>query len=299
MVRACYHLSKQAYRKPKRRACLPELGYLVFDQPRSDKFRIPFYVMNSDILNRIFVSFRSPYCLNTFLADANGAPEPWGDGFVHGGVLTTGLNVYATLRNFLIALSFNFDYRPVTFVGHSLGGSVAAVVCEMFARDFPEMPVTSVVFGPVPVLTKPLWERSIARCTAYVTEGDFVPYLSLYNFEALPPGTLPGFISDAIASKVQKQMKGKEAARLAIGTKSSIPLFVPGEPYLLAFPPKELSVGHEMRKPVSCDYFGRLTCDLNEGRHGWAAYQEWIDRYGMATFNIQALPADDGDDDFK
>jgi hypothetical protein len=148
-------------------------------------------------------------------------------------------------------------------------------------------------------MTRNLWERSLARCSSYVTEGDFVPYLSLYNFEALPPGTLPGFISDAIASQVEKQMHGKEAARFATGTMKSIPLYPPGDQFLLVFPPQELSVGHEMRKVAGCDYYGKLTNDLNEMRHACTAYLQWITKYGMATFKIQALPDEPGDDDYK
>jgi pimeloyl-ACP methyl ester carboxylesterase len=299
MVRACCLLAKHTYRKPEHRATLPELGQLVFDQPRSGKFRVPFFIMNSDPLNRIFVACRGSYCLNDFLTDADAAPEPWADGFVHGGILKTTLNTYATIRDFLIALSSNFNQRPITFVGHSLGASVAALLCEMFAKDFQGIPVTSVIFAPAAAFTRNLWERSTARCTSYITEGDFVPFLSLYNFEALPPGQLPAFISDAIHSQIQKQMQGKEASRFATGGLTSIPLFPPGDGYLMVFPPGDLPAGHEMRKIVSCDYFARLTCDLNEMRHACSGYLHWIDRYGMATFNIPALVGEVGDDDFK
>jgi pimeloyl-ACP methyl ester carboxylesterase len=252
----------------------------------SERFCIPFYVMNSDVLQRIFVVCRGSYCLQDFIVDLTAGPVAWGGGFLHAGVFRTAQVLFATTRNYIKSLSDKFGRRPVTFVGHSLGAGVAAGLCEMYHADFPDMNVTSVVFAPVAAFTRNLSENARARCTAYTTAGDFVPFLSLYNFESLPPGALPEPIAKAIRAGVAAQLENAEMN--PGGTTKSFPMYPPGDNYLLLVPDGVRSVCGLRRIP-SCTYFGRLVNNLNELRHPMTVYLKWVNEYGSDRFHLKRL----------
>jgi pimeloyl-ACP methyl ester carboxylesterase len=296
MIRACCLLARQTYLKRHKRKFLPELGEVVFDQHKSKKYWVPFFIMNSAMLNRIFVACRGTYSLSDFIVDIQGAPLPWTDGFVHAGVLKTAQNMYRVLRSFISSLSQNFGRRPVTIVGHSLGGSVASLLCEMFAMDFPEMDVTSVVFAPAASVTQNLWVRSLERCNCFVADGDFVPFMSLYNFESLPPGTLPSWIDSIVRRHVKKQMAGTEVSRWNYGPQRSIPLYPPGDLHLLIFPSMGKRLVPALGKIESCEYFLRMPNNLKDLRHAMSVYLNWASTYGEVAFGMRPIKVEVEDD---
>jgi hypothetical protein len=156
----------------------------------------------------------------------------------------------------------------------------------MYHADFPDMDVTSVVFAPVAAFTRNLSEDARARCTSYTTAGDFVRFLSLYNFESLPPGALPETIAKAIRSAIDIQLENAEMN--PGGTTKSFPMYPPGDNYLLLVP-DTLRAVCGFRRIQSCTYFGRLVNNMNELRHAMGVYLKWVNEYGSDRFHLKKL----------
>jgi pimeloyl-ACP methyl ester carboxylesterase len=290
-VRRCAHLAKAAYATPKTYRFLPELGSPVFWSRTSERARIPFLVVNSNALNRIFISCRGSYCVDDFIVDATARPTAWRGGFCHAGVLETAQNIYRSLKSYVLNLSHTHGNRPITVTGHSLGAGVGAVLAELFADEFPSLRIDSLVFAPVAALTPDLAAMTTRRCRSYSTNGDFVPFLSLYSFESLPPGVLPEVIAKVIRVGIEKQL---ETAQLHSGATKSMPMYPPGRNFLLTF----AEFGATACDLLAIDdvtMFGRLTNNLNELRHSMKVYLRWVNEFG-ARFGEQPLEFGGGDD---
>jgi pimeloyl-ACP methyl ester carboxylesterase len=289
-IRLCAQLAKMVYIKPRRRRFHAELGTPLFASTVSDIARIPFLVINHAKLNRIFVSCRGSYCIEDFVVDAAAQPVEWIHqgvrGFVHSGVYRTAQNLYRTLKNYIVNLSYTHGNRPITMVGHSLGAAVACICAEFFADDFPQIEINSIVFAPVAAFTQNLSELAGVRCSAYSVDGDFVPFLSLYNFESLPPGVLPDIIVKWIRAGIKKRLERSEAN--PYGPTWAMPMYPPCKSYLLTFADggRKAAQFHEV---TDICIFGALANNLNELRHQMSAYMRWINEYGGVNFGIEAF----------
>ena len=299
MLKYCCNLSKMVYVRPMRRKILPELGDVVFDERHSSLYNIPYFIVDSDDLNRIFVTLRGSYCVNDFLVDVQLRAIPWKGGHVHTGVYLTAVNCFHSIRRFLKKLVDDKGGRPVTITGHSLGGGCAALLVEMLLDAYPEIDVNAVVFAPCATCTRDLCEKSKRRVRSYCIDGDFVPFLSLTNFEQLPEEQVPKLVMQAIKKAVKVQANSPvpieikplpadfnpfEADPPSVDNvievaehrpRDRATLFPPGDLFLLVRK-KGPHFPLEMHKIESVDYFGHLVNHLNEMRHRMDTYRKWI-----------------------
>ena len=301
MLKYCCNLSKMVYVRPRSRKILPELGHIVFDERHSSLYNIPYFITDSDELNRIFVTLRGSYCVNDFLVDIQLQAFPWKGGYVHTGVYLTAVNLFHSIQRFLKKLVDSHGGRPVTITGHSLGGGCAALLVEMMRDKYPDMVIDAVVFAPCATCTRDLCEQSVARVRSYCIDGDFVPFLSLTNFERLPEDQVPKLVMKAIKKAVKARAKRPVPMEVKplpsdfnpfeadlvdinrfIGTTRRIAdaratLYPPGDLFLLV---RDKGQGEkfplELHKIASVDYFGHLVNHLNELRHRMDTYRKWV-----------------------
>ena len=306
MAQYCCLLSEMAYYPENQRDLPPELGDIVFDERVSAKYRIPYFVMNSNTFDRIFVAIRGSYCLNDLIVDSQGRCKQWKGGWAHKGVLKTAIYLYTTLRMLLKTLSDGFGHRPITFTGHSLGASVGALCVEMFRDEFPGYEANALVFAPCSTLSYHEWEKTKNHTLSIILDGDFIPFISLHNLKnrrrkvSLSEADLVHArnhrmrrISVELWQKtVEQRVEGRPeiplpppslAEALESPTakhSSSIPLYPPGTIYVLerASESEEDETKRIYLKTVkSMTYFGHFPNNLNEGRHSITLYVQWLD----------------------
>lgn len=308
MAQYCLLLSEMAYYPENERDLPPELGDIVFDERVTAKYRIPYFVMNSNTFNRIFVAIRGSYCLNDLIVDSQGRCKHWKNGWAHKGVLKTAIYLYTTVRMLVKTLSDGFNHRPITFTGHSLGASVSALCVEMFREEFPGYEANALVFAPCQTLSYHEWQPTKNHTISFILDGDFIPFISLHNFKhkkrkgsiseediAKRPHRRPRLMSLQLWERtVEERVEGHPefplpppslAAALESPTakhSAEIPLYPPGTIYVLERHPvdEEDPKGTQriyLKTVKSMTYFEYFPNHLNEGRHTTTLYIEWLD----------------------
>lgn len=311
MAQHCAILSEMVYSDANIRQMPVEVSNVIFDERVAAKYRLPYLIVNSEELNRIFVALRGSYSLDDIYVDTQAKCKQWKDGWAHKGTLKSAIYLYSMIRLLIKTLSDGYNQRPVTITGHSLGAGVAALVVEMFKDEFPDMKITGMLFAPIAALSHKLLDRTRANTISFVIDGDPVPYLSMYNFRQRFPG----------ASKVLKQVMVKMFGRREMSSKkehsnsdhperpvkpqrpgiplpapaledalasptakysSSIQLFPPGQVYVLERQGEnddaKIVLGKVRNVAI---HFGSFVNNLNVGRHSIVLYNSWLDHLFM------------------
>ena len=298
----CCFLSHVVYSDPDKRVIPPEYGTVLFEEKLSAKYFVPYFIVNSDQENRIYIACRGSCCAEDFAVDTQAMAVAWKGGYVHRGVFQTAVHLYSSLRLYIQDVSMRCGKRPVTVTGHSLGGGVAGLVAEMFREEFPWMDVTAIVFAPCATISRDLWERSKSYIQSIILEGDFVPFLTFQNCQTLLD-SWPKLMKSVIMASLTKAMlkshsrpeghpiQAKVPPHLnaildepPIKKSHEIPVFPPGDHYLLVCVEVPNQDGTkkrmvQVRKIASCDYFRHFVNNLNEFAHAIAGYEQWLTAY--------------------
>lgn len=127
------------------------------------------------------------------------------------------------------------ERMKIIVTGHSLGAGVAAVVAQLFRREFPQLDVQGICFAPPPTYSFNLWAKSADYIKSYMIEGDLVPFLSVQNIfkfsKVLFPDQNSKFVQKFIA-KYLKKMSIDEVTETFMNEK----LYPPGQCYLIRLP---------------------------------------------------------------
>lgn len=297
----CCFLSKMIYVAPEDRKPPKCLSNIVFESNESDMYIIPYNVVNSDKLNTIFVTFRGSYCFKDFLTDIKAGVQQFPGGQIHKGVYLTAKNLYSKVIPLILKLSNENNHRPIIFTGHSLGAGVSAAICEHFYQEHPDYESRCVIFAPISSFCEKLWIQTAPRCRSYVTDGDFVPFLSFYNVKELPPEVIPSVLKKYIDQEIQKRIGLNiyspklvppdvnpfeqppppidsiydDSIDKYIGP---VPLYPPGDCYMICLLEENTS-NIKLKKVKDYRYFGRFNNNLNEFRHMMGFYKEWVEKY--------------------
>ncbi|KAK8886891.1 hypothetical protein M9Y10_037924 [Tritrichomonas musculus] len=288
----CAILSREIYKDPSRRFLPPNLSNIVYECSESDYYRIPYFVINSDDLDIIFVVCRGSYCFKDFFVDFMAATVSYRGGQVHEGVFLTANNLFNSAKTIIRRLSEVSNNRKVIFTGHSLGGAVAAMCTEMFNAEMHDIDVKCVCFAPVASFTQDIWEISRSYIRTYILDGDFVPFISYYNAVHLPHNALPSLFRNQLNKAIQKRIN-KHAHQPEfqdiIRSQTDVvdepyQLFPPGNAFLFKLVNEKEGIIEVQKINDHMRYFGQFVKELNELRHMMKVYRRWIIKYTVDFF---------------
>lgn len=288
----CAILSREIYKDPSRRFLPPNLSNIVYECSESDYYRIPYFVINSDDIDTIFVVCRGSYCFKDFLVDFMAATVSYRGGQVHEGVFLTANNLFNSAKTIIRRLSEASNNRKVIFTGHSLGGAVAAMCTEMFNAEMHDIDVKCVSFAPVASFTQDIWEMSRSYIRTYILDGDFVPFISYYNAVHLPHNALPSLFRNQLNKAIQKRIN-KHAHQPEfqdiIRSQTDVvdepyQLFPPGNAFLFKLVNEKEGIIEVQKINDHMRYFGQFVKELNELRHMMKVYRRWIIKYTVDFF---------------
>ncbi|OHT02127.1 hypothetical protein TRFO_30886 [Tritrichomonas foetus] len=131
----CCLLCRNIYKKEAKRYLPPNLSNIVYESQESDYFIIPYFIVNSDELDTIFVVFRGSYCLKDFIVDFMASTVSYRNGKAHEGIYLTSYNMFNRIKKRVRKLSRMNNNRKVIITGHSLGAAVASMVVDMFYEE--------------------------------------------------------------------------------------------------------------------------------------------------------------------
>lgn len=298
----CCFLSKMIYVSKEDRQIPQCLSNIVVESFDSDMYVIPYNIVNSDKLNTIFVTFRGSYCFKDFLVDIMAGAQEFQGGQIHKGVYQTSQNLYSKIIPIITKLSDGNNQRPIIFTGHSLGAGVSATICEQFHQEFPSYKCRCLIFAPCSSFCESLWKKSLPRCRCYVTDGDFVPFLSFHNAIELPPEVVPTILKKYLDKAIHKMMGVNIYSPELIPVDvnpfeqpppplesifdddnidpiiNPIPLYPPGDCFMVSLINENTS-NIKLKKVPDFHYFGKFHNNLNEFRHMMGFYKEWIEKY--------------------
>lgn len=273
LVRTCVKLCQCTYMKPKKTVWPEEVGPAVFYKRESDVTRIPFFICNSNELNTIFLACRGTKCFDDIVTDLMGNCVEVCGGLMHQGVYDTASYVFYNSQRILVQLSKENNNRPIVFTGHSLGGAVAACLCELVKQSLPEIKCRSIVFAPPPTVDLSLWQATRESTLSFIFEGDCIPFLSLENVINISVEILPTKVAKVVNNWVHKRLK--QTANGAYDPSIQVQLCPPGELYLFVLDDKNQT---ELRK-IGPEYFDRLTRGLADTKHAMINYANLTENY--------------------
>ena len=289
----CAILSRAIYKDQSCRYLPPNLSNVVFECTESDYYRIPYFVIDSDELDTIYVVCRGSYCFKDFLVDFMAGTVSYRGGQVHEGVFLTANNLYQSVKPIIRDLSEMHNHRKIIFTGHSLGGGVAAMCTDIFANDNHSIDVRCVCFAPVASFTRDIWEISCSYIRTYILDGDFVPFISYYNAINLPRDALPSLFRNRLNKAIQKRINRhahQPEFQDIIESKTEVvdtpyQLFPPGEAFLLKLVDEKEGRIEVQKISDHMNYFGQFVKELNELRHMMKVYKGWVVKYAVDFFN--------------
>lgn len=306
----CVILSKAVYIAPKERELPKQIGKIVLESRNSDLFKIPFFITDSKELDTIFITCRGTYCFKDCLVDMKAEAAEFQNGLLHKGVYKTSKALYATIFPYINEVFNNNSDKKFIITGHSLGGGVAAAVCEMFHDSIKDINMKCICFAPCASFSHELLESTKKWCKSYTMEGDFVPFCTFRNIVDLPqdsiPSTLRLYLKKIIKKRIQKQKYNPKLVPYDSNPFNEPPpplndilndpvdmffkpvqLYPPGECYILKL--GKDNKGISIRKTKNDDYFTGFRNDLYELRHMMSFYREQVMKFCENYFDIMKI----------
>lgn len=288
----CGLLSSAVYYKNSKKHLPPNLTNIVIESNKSDFYRVPYFVVDSDELDTIFVAFRGSACLKDWHVDFLAAAIQYQRGHVHEGVYFTSLNIFEDIKRQIRELSLKHNKRQIILTGHSLGGAVAGMTAVLFNEEMIDLKVRAVCLAPVASFSQEVWEFSHSYIQSYINYGDLVPFISYYNTYYLPEHSLPKVTYERLnqwcIKKINKHSKRPEF-RLLVETytepvKVPYKLIPPGDSYIIRINNKAATV--EIQAVTAPQiYFGQFLNNLSAMKHKIRLYKHSIIRYTCEFFN--------------
>ncbi|KAG9395808.1 Lipase (class 3) [Carpediemonas membranifera] len=155
---------------------------LHYPKVMKEPFRCCYYMLDHVATGEIIVAFRGTLSMPEVMTDLVASTMPFMGGHAHKGMFLTAKNMYPEIKEALRAYLGQYSRKTVTFVGHSLGAGIAAIMA-MMCRD--EFSVKAVAFACPSVFTQANVEASKELVTSVVMGGDLIPRLSYKSYEQL------------------------------------------------------------------------------------------------------------------
>lgn len=282
----CCLLSRAVYKKTKRHLP-PNLSNIVFEANESDFYKIPFFVVDSNELNTIFIAYRGSDCLKDWHVDFMASAIEFDRGHVHEGVYFTSLNLFDTYKDQIRQIALSHPGREIVMTGHSLGGAVAAMMAVLFNEEMIDLKVHAVCFAPVASFSKEVWDFTHKYIQTYINYGDLVPFISYYNTYHLPENSLPKIPREQLVNwcirKINKHSKRPEfrllVDRYTHPVLEPFKLVPPGVSYLIRITDKKAATVELQTIEDNQVYFGQFVKNLSSLKHAMKLYKHSVIRY--------------------
>lgn len=287
----CALLSRVIYKDDKKRFLPGNMANIVFECKESDFYKIPYFVINSEELDTIYIVCRGSYCFKDFLVDFMASTTPYRGGQVHEGIYLCAINLFHSVKPIVRKLSIMHNHRKIIITGHSLGGGVAGMLAEIFNAEEHDLNVSAVCFAPVSSMSQDIWAMSKSFIRTYVLDGDFVPFISYHNAMNLPQDALPKLfrkkLDKAVFKRINRHSVLPEFQDLIVNEpiEQPNPLYPPGNTYLIKMVDEETNEIQLQKISNHIGYFGQFVKELNEFRHSMKIYKSWIIKYFVDFHN--------------
>lgn len=285
-------LSNAVYKSKRKRRLPANLSNIVFECDKSDYYRVPYFIVDSDELDTIFIAFRGSACAKDWHVDFLAAAIEYENGHVHEGVYFTALNIFNDIKEKVREISMSHNKRKIIATGHSLGGAVAGMISILFNEEMIDLNVRAVCLAPVASLSKEVWDFSHEYIQSYINYGDLVPFISYYNTYHLPENSLPKLTHENLkhwcVKKINKHSKRPEFAlmiqRFTKPILEPFKLVPPGVSYIIQIDKKESRVELQNVDDQQL-YFGQFLKNLSAMNHPIKLYKHSIIRFLCEYFN--------------
>lgn len=289
----CSLLSWAVYFKKSKRDLPPNLSNTIYECTVSDYYRIPYFVVDSEELDTIFIAFRGSACLEDWHVDFLAAAIKFEHGHVHEGVYFTALNIFNDFKDIIREFSKSRNNRKIVIVGHSLGGAVAGMMAILFNLEMSDLDVKAICLAPVACLSPEIWEMSKDYIRSYINYGDLVPFISYFNTYYLPENSLPKLTHDQLVhwcvKKINKHSKRPEFKSLVENYTEPLEkpykLIPPGISCLIRIVDKKAARVEIQAIDDQFSYFGQFVKNLSAMKHPIKFYKHSIIRFVCQFFN--------------
>ncbi|OHT09492.1 lipase containing protein [Tritrichomonas foetus] len=254
--------------KDRTKIVFSEKCKIEFESSISEVGKVPFFIMNDDKINVIFIVCRGSSCMDDFITDSMGSGISYENGKVHQGVFNTAKFVYEESLETIQNLHKSYPDRRIICTGHSLGAAVAAVVTFFHYKENKDFNMQCYCFAPPPTLNFDLWQLSGHRIFSFMIEGDFVPFLSVQNILNLTQILIPNQKIKNLISRFVHQYLSKKMLELnneQMQQEDHQTMYPPGQLYLIRFDESndDLKICHLLNP----NYFTSFPKDIQETNH--------------------------------
>lgn len=161
-----------------------DVGFSLVVRANLDVARPVFSILRDEQLKAIVVAVRGTDTLGDVLTDLYCAPAHLGDHQCHLGMLAAARSVLTSSWAAIDGLLIPHQW-PLIFVGHSLGGGVAALAAALYKEATPQREVRAVCFGPPACVSESLVAETRSFISSFVNASDCVPRLHYQSLHSL------------------------------------------------------------------------------------------------------------------
>lgn len=172
---------------------IPESDLLVYNLEEGRIFRPGFYVCIDRAQSAVILSIRGTMCVRDGMTDLVCEYVPFKDGLAHSGFLKSSQWFFENIGRQLLMFAEEYGLENIYCLGHSLGGSTAALTCmhmyDFFMSRDEGWPMCSFdstkrinlhcyAFGTPPTVSQTIANRYDHLITIFINGEDVVPNLS-------------------------------------------------------------------------------------------------------------------------
>ena len=294
------NLSDEVYHKAEKRTIPEEAGVYVYEDTNCSVDRTPYFILNSDKLNKIFVVIRGSYTFADFITDAKASADEIDGVLIHSGVYAASNALYVRSEGLLCSLSKEHNNRQIVFTGHSLGSGVAAVSASLMRKHHPELDIKAVCFAPVASMSADAIEDTKSYITTFALGGDPIPFLSLHNVAQVSQKGLPkvinDFVQDAVSRDIVRPIElppnfdidsnpfeqpppsmDQIKEDLKTVSRRTTALYPPGNAIHIVFEGTTFKRVSLEQIEDNIDYFGSFTKHIDETHHSMVLYKDCLE----------------------
>ncbi|KAJ2724093.1 hypothetical protein GGI07_002214 [Coemansia sp. Benny D115] len=167
---------------------LAQEDLLGYEFRSSQLFCPSYFVAHDRKYNAVVLAVRGTMSAEDTVVDLSCEYTKWNGGLVHSGMKASAHWLFVKVMPLILAYAKSHKLKTIRIVGHSLGGSTAAILMIMIQSaqsrleglgiDVKEYDIKTYCYGPAPCISDNIAERFRDCIETYVNNDDLVPRLS-------------------------------------------------------------------------------------------------------------------------